>query len=331
STTPPASAAPRRRTMISTSGSSGTARRRYLRGGGGRLPAPEAAAERAQWRHIDGDAVAVGDGKRRERRHTLAGDDDADEVERIGGRQDDRPGVLPRAPDRPEGFDRLGQGELLADEPVDEAPAADLAAGLEAPEDRQEHPPRRGVALPNEEVAEDDAVAAEELPGHELVAFGRILLDRVSPPERPAAGRQGPAPTGDAGDATGATEAAARHRPEAGVAGRGLVAAQQQSKPGDAVATHQAGGHQVPERVLDLGRQPAGPASDLRQEGGTTTGEELRHFPGSGRQAGQQAVLGGGDQEHGQVLPKDEGEGTVAHRPRPTGAGPGQVIVKLLI
>src|SRR5438067_2703603 len=78
STTPPASAAPRRRTMISTSGSSGTARRhRSLRRGGGRLPAPEAAAKRAQRRHVDGDAVAVGDGERRERGHALAGDDDA--------------------------------------------------------------------------------------------------------------------------------------------------------------------------------------------------------------------------------------------------------------
>src|SRR5207237_1313458 len=58
--------------------------------------------------------------------------------------------------------------------PVDETPTADLAPGLEAAEDRQEHPPRRGVALPDEEVAEDDAVAAEQLAGHELVAFGRL-------------------------------------------------------------------------------------------------------------------------------------------------------------
>src|SRR2546426_11582372 len=122
----------------------------------------------------------------------------------MGGGQDDCLGVVAGAPARREGFARLGLGELLADEPVDEAPAADLAAGLEAPEDRQEHPPRRGVALPDEEVAEDDAVAAEQLPGHELVAFGRILLYGVPPPERPAAGRQGPAPAGDAGDGAGA-------------------------------------------------------------------------------------------------------------------------------
>src|SRR5438067_1038825 len=84
---------------------------------------------------------------------------------------------------------------------------------------RQHRPPRRGIALPDEEVAEDDAVAAEQLAGHELVAFGRldaslscgatrILLDAIGgvpPPERPAAGRQGPAPTGDSGESAGAS------------------------------------------------------------------------------------------------------------------------------
>ena len=61
-----------------------------------------------------------------------------------------------------EAVDGFGEGELLAEGAGDEAAAADLAAGFEAAEDGEEVAPFGGVGLAGEEVAEEDAVAAEE-------------------------------------------------------------------------------------------------------------------------------------------------------------------------
>ena len=56
----------------------------------------------------------------------------------------------------------FGEGVLLAEGAGDEAAAADLAAGFEAAEDGEEVAPFGGVGFAGEELAEEDAVAAEE-------------------------------------------------------------------------------------------------------------------------------------------------------------------------
>ena len=56
----------------------------------------------------------------------------------------------------------FGEGVLLAEGTADEAAAADLAAGFEAAEDGEEVAPLGGVGFAGEELAEEDAIAAEE-------------------------------------------------------------------------------------------------------------------------------------------------------------------------
>ncbi len=94
----------------------------------------------------------------------LAGDDDADEVDGVGGSYgDDVGGVVVTC--SAYGFYGLGKSELLAAEAGDEAAATDFSAGFETTEDAEEIAPFRGVRLANEEVAEEDAVTGEEHSG----------------------------------------------------------------------------------------------------------------------------------------------------------------------
>ena len=75
--------------------------------------------------------------------------------------------VSPRwrlAPPLREALGCLGQGELLAGEAVDEAPAVDLAAGLHASQAAQQVPPRHHRQLAFQEALEDNAVALEQQP-----------------------------------------------------------------------------------------------------------------------------------------------------------------------
>ena len=61
-----------------------------------------------------------------------------------------------------EAVDGFGEGVLLAEGPGDEAATTDLAAGFEAAEDGEEVAPFGGVGFAGEELAEEDAVAAEK-------------------------------------------------------------------------------------------------------------------------------------------------------------------------
>jgi hypothetical protein len=109
-------------------------------------------------------AVAVADFATGDGRDALAGKNDADEVERVGSGDGD---LLSRRliAGRVQGCDGFGEGKLLTSEAGDEAAAADLAAGFEAAEDVEEVAPPGGVGFAGEEVAEEDAVAGEELAG----------------------------------------------------------------------------------------------------------------------------------------------------------------------
>lgn len=94
--------------------------------------------------------------------NAVAGDDDADKVGGVGGGELDelrRGGPWGLCA---KGVGGLGEGELLSGDAGDEATTTDLAAGFEAAEDGSEVAPLGGIGLAGEEVAEEDAVAGKE-------------------------------------------------------------------------------------------------------------------------------------------------------------------------
>jgi hypothetical protein len=94
----------------------------------------------------------------------VARDDDAGEVHGVAGGDGDDGGAIAGAGGA-EGFHGFGKGVLLADEARDEAASANLAAGFEAAEDVEKVAPFGGVGFAGEEIAEENAVAGEELAG----------------------------------------------------------------------------------------------------------------------------------------------------------------------
>jgi hypothetical protein len=91
---------------------------------------------------------------------TIARDDDTGQVHGVGsGYGDD--GVAVAGACCTEGFDGFGESVLFAAEAGEEAASADLAAGLETPEDVEKVTPFWGVGFAREQVAEEDTVAGE--------------------------------------------------------------------------------------------------------------------------------------------------------------------------
>src|SRR5207245_2718455 len=86
---------------------------------GGRKAAQLAAFERG-----DREAVAIEHPVRSDRADARLRGDDADEIERIGAGERDELAALVELPHRAQPPDRIGERELLAPEPRDEAPAA---------------------------------------------------------------------------------------------------------------------------------------------------------------------------------------------------------------
>src|SRR3989442_6811115 len=128
---------------------------------GGR--ASEAAQHGAELAGLDGHTVAERHDLARGRREARTRQQDPHQVERVGGRHDDQLARLVAPPDGTQRLDRLGQRELLADEPGDEAAASHLAARLERTQRAEQRPPRGDPRLARRQLACHDAVAAEGL------------------------------------------------------------------------------------------------------------------------------------------------------------------------
>jgi hypothetical protein len=92
---------------------------------------------------------------------TVAGDDDACEVHRVGSRDWDDVGAFATARGA-ERFHGLGEGVLFADEAGDETASADLSACFEAAKDVEEVAPFGSVGFTGQEIAEEDSVTGEE-------------------------------------------------------------------------------------------------------------------------------------------------------------------------
>src|SRR5690242_1876747 len=80
----------------------------------------------------DRHTILEQDARADHRGHALAGEHGADEVERIAAADDDEFPTRLAPGDRSQRGDGFGQGELLADQAVDEAAAADFAAGFQS-------------------------------------------------------------------------------------------------------------------------------------------------------------------------------------------------------
>lgn len=101
-----------------------------------------------------------------------AGEEDAGEVERVGGGWfEGGEGFRMFAADLAEEVEGFGARKLLAGEAIDEAAAADGSLGLHAAEDGEEVAPRGSDGLAGEEIAEDDAPSQEQLPGNGFLAL----------------------------------------------------------------------------------------------------------------------------------------------------------------
>ena len=141
------------------------------------------------------DAVAVEDGAGVDGSDARAGGDGAGEVEGVDGADADEFAFLFHAADFAEGLDGFGAGVLLAVEAGDEAAASDGAARFHAAKGAEDVAPGDGDVLALDEVAEDDAVAEEELfgPGFgELFGVGdecRVLSSSAESAERGGSAR----------------------------------------------------------------------------------------------------------------------------------------------
>ena len=106
-------------------------------------------------------AVAVDDLFAGNGGNAVAGNDDSDEVDGIGGGYGDN-GLAFAGAGGPEGLDGFGEPVLFAAEAGEEAAATDFAASFEAAEDVEEVAPFGGVGFAGEEVAEEDSIADEQ-------------------------------------------------------------------------------------------------------------------------------------------------------------------------
>src|SRR4029079_9454717 len=115
-------------------------------------------------------AVFIDDGVRERGGDARPRRDDADQVQRIAGRQADDLAALRLTARGAQGIDRVGARELLAHEAADEAAAPQLTAHLKPPVDAHEIAPRRRLRLAPEQIAEHDAVSLDVLARERFVA-----------------------------------------------------------------------------------------------------------------------------------------------------------------
>src|SRR5262245_18105286 len=111
------------------------------------------------------NAIAERDERIRCRRNARAGQNDADEIQRIARRNFQFlrcAAAALRASQRAKRFHSLRQRELLADKPVHETASADLATKLHATVLNEQIAPRRVERLSSKQFAEHHAIALQQ-------------------------------------------------------------------------------------------------------------------------------------------------------------------------
>ncbi len=247
-------------------------------------------------------AVAVEDLFAGDGGDAVAGDDDAGEVDGVGGGYGDDGGAVAAAGGA-EGFDGFGEGVLLAAEAGDEAAAADLAAGFEAAEDAEEIAPFGGVGFAGEEVAEEDCRSGRGACGRRIRGrrrCGGLVRWRLvswagswmrTPPVRREADSARPGAPGfvvvgfvEEGPAAGGAAGGAFAW---GFGGGGFAAGiHHGAELVEAVGGGEAGGGELPEGVLGLLAGEVGDALDVVGEAGSALLEEGAELQGFGAEGG---------------------------------------------
>ncbi len=190
-----------------------------------------------------------------DRRHAGAGRDDAGQVQRVDGGDAHELALLLLAADGAERLHGLRPRVLLAVEAGDEAAAADDALRLHAAEHLQHLAPGNAHPLLARQVAEDDAVAEEQLlrPGlGQLLGRQAVASQLPLRQERPAAGRH-------TADGERPEEASPLRTAEAALLVRGHERAQRL----EAVGRGEAARDELPEAALDVRRQTARGGGDV--------------------------------------------------------------------
>lgn len=107
-------------------------------------------------------AIAIEDLSAGNGGHTIAGNDDADQIDGVsGGDRDDGSAVADTGGAK--GLQGFRKGVLLAAEAGEETATTNLAACFEAAKNVQEIAPFRSVGFAGEEVAEENSIASEKL------------------------------------------------------------------------------------------------------------------------------------------------------------------------
>src|SRR5262249_8716986 len=127
------------------------------------------------------------------RRHRVARHDDADQVERIGGVDDDPLLSSGRFAHAAELLDRRGQRVLLTTEAGNEAAAADQTTVFEAPQRPLKLAPGHTKTVVQRQVAEQDTPAVQELLSNRLGQIVAVDLTIRWRDEGPSASRRGAA------------------------------------------------------------------------------------------------------------------------------------------
>ena len=187
-------------------------------------------------------------------RHPAAGGENARQVQRVRRRNRDpviRWGIPPAFAEHRH---RACERELLAAQGTDESPAANLSACLQTPEDAQQIAPTRQAALPLQDAAAHDSVAAQNGPCR--------MLDRF--------------PEGFAGDVPGhrcqqcPTAGRIETRPSpAAPAVKPLAAARrcdEHTQPLEGIGGDQSAGHQFCQCFLGLNPQQSAGLNEFLEE-----------------------------------------------------------------
>ena len=197
-------------------------------------------------------------------------------------------------------------GELLPRDAGNEASAADFAPQFHPAEDPDQLVPRRRGILPRQAVAENDAVAMEELLAPPLQVFIILRRLRLAWKARPAADRGGAAVQG------------LLSQPEA-AAGRFLGSLGNVADGGESVGRNEAQCGELPQCIFQLGRQQAGQTLQFLIKERAASRQHSEHILRLA--AGEGIHLHSlPRQQPGEVIPHQQGNGHCAVESRHAGA-----------
>src|SRR5437899_2922648 len=203
----------------------------------------EPAEEGAHGGHVNRHAVPVRDRQPGDGGHFPAWQDNAHQIQRIGGGHHNHFAVFWSAPDRSERLNGFRQRELLADKSRHETAPADLTRSLPAAVDSQQDAPAGRQRLPGHEIAEHHAISPQQLAGDGFITAMGFDVGRPLP-QRPPPHRQRPPVCAESSAIRSGSGAAVRS--EAPPVAMPPAPMQQLPQPGHTITAYHAVSDQFP-------------------------------------------------------------------------------------